>query len=29
MDANRNASKPAVILEVKNGQFQYVETVQP
>ncbi len=29
MDANRNASKPAVILEIKNGQFQYVQTVQP
>jgi branched-chain amino acid transport system substrate-binding protein len=29
MDANRNASKAAVILEIKNGQFQYVQTVQP
>ena len=29
MDANRNASKPAVILTIKNGQFKYVETVQP
>ncbi len=29
MDANRNASKPAVILTIKNGQFQYVQTVQP
>ena len=29
MDANRNASKPAVILEIKNGAFQYVETVAP
>jgi len=29
MDANRNASKPAVILEIKNGAFKYVETVAP
>ena len=29
MDANRNASKPAVILEIKNGAFKYVETVSP
>jgi branched-chain amino acid transport system substrate-binding protein len=29
MDANRNASKPAVILTIKNGQFQYVETIAP
>jgi branched-chain amino acid transport system substrate-binding protein len=29
IDANRNASKPAVILEIKNGQFKYVETVAP
>jgi branched-chain amino acid transport system substrate-binding protein len=29
IDANRNASKPAVILEIKNGQFQYVETIAP
>jgi hypothetical protein len=29
MDANRNASKPAVILEIKNGAFQYVQTVAP
>ena len=29
MDANRNASKPAVILEIKDGKFQYVETVSP
>jgi branched-chain amino acid transport system substrate-binding protein len=29
MDANRNASKPAVILTIKNGQFKYVQTVQP
>src|SRR5579859_615991 len=26
IDANRNASKPAVILTIKDGQFQYVET---
>jgi branched-chain amino acid transport system substrate-binding protein len=29
IDANRNASKPAVILTVTNGQFKYVETVSP
>jgi branched-chain amino acid transport system substrate-binding protein len=29
MDANRDASKPAVILEIKNGQFQYVKTIAP
>src|SRR5271154_6482418 len=29
IDSNRNASKPAVILTIKNGQFQYVETISP
>jgi branched-chain amino acid transport system substrate-binding protein len=29
IDANRNASKPAVILEIKNGAFKYVETIAP
>jgi branched-chain amino acid transport system substrate-binding protein len=29
IDAARNASKPAVILEIKNGAFQYVQTVAP
>jgi branched-chain amino acid transport system substrate-binding protein len=29
IDANRNASKPAVILTIKNGEFKYVETVAP
>ncbi|MGH7952757.1 MAG: ABC transporter substrate-binding protein [Limisphaerales bacterium] len=29
IDANRNASKPAVILTIKNGRFQYVKTVAP
>lgn len=29
MDADRNASKPAVILEIKDGKFKYVETVAP
>jgi len=29
IDASRNASKPAVILEIKNGAFQYVQTVAP
>ena len=25
----RNAVKPAVILEIKNGKFEYKETVEP
>ena len=29
IDADRNASKPAVILTITNGQFNYVETVSP
>jgi branched-chain amino acid transport system substrate-binding protein len=29
IDADRNASKPAVILTITNGQFQYVETIKP
>jgi branched-chain amino acid transport system substrate-binding protein len=29
IDANRNASKPAVILTINNGQFKYVETIAP
>ena len=29
LDANRDASKPAVIITVKDGRFQYVETVEP
>ena len=29
IDANRNASKPAVILEIKDGAFKYVETIAP
>jgi branched-chain amino acid transport system substrate-binding protein len=29
MDANRNASKPAVIVTIKNGEFKYVETIAP
>jgi branched-chain amino acid transport system substrate-binding protein len=29
IDAERNASKPAVILTIKNGQFSYVETIAP
>lgn len=29
MDADRNASKPAVILTIKNGKFQYVKTIAP
>ncbi|HEX3627733.1 MAG TPA: ABC transporter substrate-binding protein [Verrucomicrobiae bacterium] len=29
IDKNRNASKPAVIVEVKNGKYNYVETISP
>jgi branched-chain amino acid transport system substrate-binding protein len=29
LDANRNASKPAVVLQVRDGAFRYVETVAP
>jgi branched-chain amino acid transport system substrate-binding protein len=29
IDAQRNASKPAVMLAVKNGQATYVETIEP
>ena len=29
LDENRDASKPAVIITVKDGKFQYVETVSP
>ncbi len=29
LDANRDASKPAVIITVKDGKFQYLETVAP
>jgi len=29
MDANRDASKPAVILTITNGAFKYVETIAP
>jgi branched-chain amino acid transport system substrate-binding protein len=29
IDENRNASKPAVILTIKDGKFKYVETVAP
>lgn len=29
LDEKRNASKPAVILTVKDGKFRYVETVTP
>jgi branched-chain amino acid transport system substrate-binding protein len=29
IDANRNASKPAVILTVENGKFKLLDTVQP
>jgi branched-chain amino acid transport system substrate-binding protein len=29
LDANRDASKPAVIITVQNGKFKYVETIAP
>lgn len=29
LDANRNASKSAVILQIQSGAFKYLETVQP
>ena len=29
IDENRNASKPAVIVTIKNGQPKFVETIQP
>ncbi|MGH9857877.1 MAG: ABC transporter substrate-binding protein, partial [Acidobacteriota bacterium] len=29
IDGNRNAVKPAVVLRVKNGKLEYVETVKP
>ena len=29
IDADRNASKSAVIVTIKNGQFKYVETIAP
>ena len=29
IDANRDATKPMVILQIKNGQFKLIETVNP
>lgn len=29
IDADRNATKPIVILKIENGQFKYVSTVKP
>ena len=29
LDEHRNPNKPAVILQVKNGKFAYVETIAP
>ena len=29
LDANRNATKAAVVVTIKNGQFKFVETVAP
>jgi branched-chain amino acid transport system substrate-binding protein len=29
LDKDRNAVKPAVVLQVKDGKLQYVETITP
>jgi branched-chain amino acid transport system substrate-binding protein len=29
IDKNRDASKPAVIVTIKNGEIKYVETIAP
>ena len=29
LDAERNANKPAVVLEIKDGKFVYRETISP
>ena len=29
IDKDRNAIKPAVVLEIKGGKLQYVETINP
>ena len=29
LDAERNATKPAVVLEIKDGKFVYRETINP
>ena len=29
LDAHRNATKPAVIITIKDGKFKYVETINP
>ena len=29
LDAQRNATKPAVIITVENGQFKFLQTVEP
>jgi branched-chain amino acid transport system substrate-binding protein len=29
LDQNRNATKPAVIMTIKDGKFKYVETIKP
>jgi branched-chain amino acid transport system substrate-binding protein len=29
IDADRNASKPAVIIQIKNGQYNYLQTISP
>jgi branched-chain amino acid transport system substrate-binding protein len=29
LDENRNATKPAVVITIKDGKFKYVETIKP
>jgi branched-chain amino acid transport system substrate-binding protein len=29
LDANRNATKPAVVITIKDGKFKYLETINP
>jgi len=29
LDAQRNASKPAVVITIKDGKFRFVESVAP
>ena len=29
IDADRNASKPAVIIEIQNGEYKYLQTIAP
>ena len=29
IDKNRDATKPATVITIKDGKFQYVDTIQP